>query len=111
MQKQKAYELEATELLAGKEVTVRFGALPDATGWTRLQAEVGKMLENQYMIWKFDLRELTVCDSVGLGMWITLSATIRSREGRSEYLINPSSKVSQLFLLTKVDQILRVVSE
>lgn len=105
-----AYKIECTPRDDGMEVVVRFQSLPNGDGWAALHKEIQRLLDQNYLLWRFDLTDLDFCDSTGLGMWITMNATIRNRRGRLQYDLRKDSRVAQLFLLTKLDSILNTTT-
>lgn len=102
------YEFEVGNDEGTKKAVIQFKDTLSMEEWESLRTQILSMLGGNYMDWEFDIRELTHCNSITLGMWVTLNAVIANKGGKLALLTRAESNPTRLLSLTKLDGILEV---
>lgn len=76
--------------------------------WEQFRRSLIGMIEKGHLSWEFDLSSMPRCQSMDLGMWVAINATIDNLKGSLVLRIQKDSPVSRLLELTKLDRILTV---
>lgn len=106
------YNIEA-EQPEGDEAPSRafvlFNSPLETNEWGELQQSLVEFLEIGMTDWVLDLRKLEEVFSVDLGMYVAANAAVESRGGKLHIQVDEDSKVHKLLVLTKLDQILKIL--
>ena len=75
-----------------------------------LQREINELLEQGHRNFVLNLAAVPYIDSFGLGQFVTIWTSIRSRDGQL-VLLRPTDHVRQLLQITKLDSIFHISDE
>jgi anti-anti-sigma regulatory factor len=91
-----------------KKVIIHLKGVPEFGEWEEIVAQSEKLLTEGYDDWELNLTELPMCNSIGLGMIVTLNTLVRARSGFFSIRAAQDSIPSRLLTLTRLDNIVSV---
>lgn len=105
------YDLSVTLDQGIKTAVVKLRRSPDPVEWERLNIETSRLLEEEYRAWVYDMKAVETCNSLMLGMLVTLNAVVASRGGFLSIKTRANNVASKLLKLTKLEDIIPVTRE
>jgi hypothetical protein len=91
-----------------QNVHVTFKESLDFFEWQGVQKNMNKLLDNRYLQWEFNLKELAFPTSIDIGMWVTCNAKVSNKSGEMVFIVGQESNVHKILSATKLDKILHL---
>lgn len=85
-----------------------FHARDDARFGPELRQEMAILLEREFRSFEIDLRAIESCDSVSLGAFVGLQASVRRVGGSITFTLRRGTHIREMFAVLKLDQVLHV---
>ncbi|GEM_PF-6771907 len=103
-------QAEASQGRARKWARITIWRRMEPEDWARLRGEALHLLARGYRCWELDLTPLEFCDSLAMGMVLTLHASIRRRGGRLDLRLDGDTGILPTLAAAGVDQIVPIIA-
>lgn len=104
-----SYEIERLTGEDAQRGVIRFTGPLEADAGLRIREQLLPLIDAGCTDWEFNLEGLRTADSVTLGAWVGLNATVRGRGGRIQFVMRADSELPRTFRQLNLHRILDVI--